>query len=191
VSTSSVYSRIKRRETTSPRATLAIILAVIIILATAYAVTETILALTGQQPLLADPDQMGTAVVGLASYTPSIVIAAGVLAVLLGLLLIVAAFRAGRRPRHVLDTDRVVTVVDDEVIASALARSAAFQAGIDPDNTRVEVSRRRATIRLTPTSGTAVDRDPVTQTAGQQLQGYGLTPTVKPKIVVERSKVGA
>ena len=186
-----MYSRIKRRETTSPRATLAIILAVIIILAIAYAVTETILFLTGQPQLLASPEQMGTAVVGLSSYTPWIVIASGVVAALIGLLLIIAAFRAGRRPRHVLDTDRVVTVVDDEVIASALARSAAFQSSIDPDNARVEVSRRRAVIRLTPASGSSVDSQPVTQTATQQLDGYGLSPKVKPRVVIEKGKVGA
>lgn len=191
MSTSSVYSRIRHRETTSPRATLAIILAVIIILAIAYAVTETILALSGQSPLAASPDTMGTALVDLSSMAASVLIAAGVIVAIIGLLLIIAAFAPGRRPRHIVQTDRVVSIVDDEVIASAIARHAAYEGNVDPDNARVSVSRRRAIVRLTPASGTAIGAAAVNQVASQQLDGYGLRPTLKSKVVIEQGKVGA
>jgi len=192
MSTQSVYSRIIHRETTSPRATLAITLAIIIILLIAYAVAETILSLIGQPSLLASPADMGIALVNAPNYLAGVMIAVGILAVLLGLILMIAAVKPGRRPRHVLDADRVVVVVDDEVIGSALARHASYEGNIDPDNARVSVSRRRAVVRLTPASGTSIGVPAVDRVVTEQLERYGLRPTIRSKVVVdERGKVGA
>ena len=191
MSMDSIYRRITRRETTSPRATLAIILAVIIILAIAYAVTETILSLVGQPALAATPDEMGAAIAGLSSYEPGAVIAVGVIAAIVGLVLIVVAFKPGRRPRHIVQAERIVSVVDDEVIASAVARHAAYEGNVDPDNARVSVSRRQAVVRLTPSSGTSVEVPSVNRVASDQLAGYGLRPAVKSRVVIEKAKVGA
>jgi len=192
MSTQSVYSRIKHRETTSPRATLAITLAFIIIVLIAYAVTETILSLVEQPPLLANPEGMGTALVNVPTYLAGVMIAVGIIGAMIGLILMIAAVKPGRRARHVLDSDRVAVVVDDEVIGSALARHASYQGNIDPDNARVSVTRRGAVVRLTPASGTSIAVPAVNQVVTEQLDGYGLRPTLRSKVVVdERGKVGA
>lgn len=191
MSTSSVYSRIAHRETTSPRATLAIILAVVIILAIVYAVTETILSLVGQPPLVGTPEDMGRAIVGVPGYPAGTVITAGVVAAIIGLILIILAVKPGRRPRHVMQTDRIVSIVDDEVIASALARHAAYEGNVDPDNARVSVSRRRAVVQLTPSSGTSIGAPAVNQVTTQQLESYELRPSVTSRVVIEKAKVGA
>jgi len=190
-STERIYKRIRRRETTSPRATLAIILAIVLILAIAYAVTETILALVGAAPLIAAPPAMGTAILGLTSYSAAPVVIGGVVAVLVGLLLIIAAVRPGRRPRHPLASERVLTVVDDEVIASALARTAALEGGVDPDHARVSMSRRSALVRVTPASGASTPTSAITAAVSWQLDGLGLTPTPRAKTVLDRARVGA
>jgi len=189
--TERIYSRIRRRETTSPRATIAIVLALVLVLAIAYAVTETVLSLAGAEPLIAAPPEMGSAVAGLASYDTTPMIVGGAIAALVGLVLVIVALTPGRRPRHLLDSERVATVVDDEVIASALSRTAALEGGVDPDNARVSVSRRSALVRLTPASGASVPQAAVTDAVTRQLDGLGLTPTPRAKTVLDRARVGA
>lgn len=187
-----LYSRITRRETTSPRSTLAIAVAVIVIALCVYAAVETVLSLIGQPPLLAAPADMATALVNLPGYPAGIVIAAGILTALIGLLLIIVSIKRGRRARRVIDTERIATVVDDEVIASALSRHASFEGNVDPDNARVSVSSRRALVRLTPTSGASVAKSSVNDVVTRELGAYGLRPALRSRVVVdERGKVGA
>lgn len=189
---SRVYKRVTHRETTSPRSTIAIVLAVIIILLCAYAATETLLSLIGQPPLLAGPQDMATALVNVPTYTAGVMIAAGIVTALIGLVLIIVAFKAGRRARHILATERIATVVDDEVIASALARHASYEGNVDPDNARVSVARRRALVRITATSGTRVDKTSVNNVVKEQLDSYKITPAVRSRVVIgEDRKVGA
>jgi Family of unknown function (DUF6286) len=190
--TSSVYSRIERRETSSPRSALAITLAVIVILLCAYAAVETILSMTNQPALLASPDAMAEAIVALPSYPSGILIAAGLLAAVIGLILIIVSLTPGWRPRHRLPTGRVVTIVDDEVIASALARQASFEGNVDPDNARVSMSRRRALVTLTATSGRKINAQPVQDAVAGQLSSFELSPSVSSKVVIgSERKVGA
>lgn len=187
-----LYSRITRRETTSPRSTLAIGVATVVILLCVYAGVETMLSLIGQPPLLSAPADMGSALVSLPTYPAGIVIAAGIIAALIGVILIVVSLKRGRRARRVLDTGRTATVVDDEVIASALSRHAAFEGNVDPDDARVSVSSRRALVRLTPASGTSVPRSAVNDVVTRELGTYGLRPALRSRVVVDdRGKVGA
>lgn len=63
---------------------------------------------------------------------------------------------------------------------------------MDPDNARVSVSRRRALVRLTAASGTSIDTASVNNTVAEQLDSYGVKPTLTSKVVVgEQGKVGA
>jgi hypothetical protein len=189
--TTPLYRRIRRRETRSPRSVLAITLAVLVILASAYAITEMVLHLADQPPLIGDMLTAATATAALADYDPGIVTAAGVLAALVGLLIMIAALTAGRRSRHVLDTPASSAVVDDAVIASALARHAASAGNVSADAVRVSVSQRHAVIRMTPSSGIEIDKAHVVAVAEEQLGTYGLTPSVRPRVIVEEAKVGA
>jgi hypothetical protein len=187
-----VYRRILRRETHSPRSLVAIVLAVLLIVALAWVATEIVIALLGGPALLVAPVDMVTATVGLADAPAAIVAAAGIAVAVIGLVLVLIALSPGRRARHVLASDRTAVVVDDEVIASALARHASVAGNVDPDNASVSVSHRRAVVHLTPTSGIPVDRDEVTAETERRLAGYGLSPAVSARVrISESGRVGA
>ncbi len=190
--TPAVYARIVRRETHSPRSALAITLAIVLIILIAWLGTEIVLALLGLPALLTSPANMLTFAFGLVDGPAGIVATAGVIAAVIGLVLIVVALSPGRRARHVLDTERAATVVDNEVVASALARHASHAGRVDPDNVTVSVSHRRADVQLTPTSGTPVDNNHITEAVTEQLASYGLRPTVLVRVrIAEQAKVGA
>ena len=186
------FGRISRRELHSPRSAVAISVAVVLILLCGWLGTEIALRLVGQPALLATPADLAAGAAS-ASTVPKptlAVIAAG--CGLLGLVLLIVAVTPGRRARHLIDSERAVTVVDDEVIASALAGRAARVGGIDPDNTRVSISRRLATVHLVPTSGQPVHRDPVLGAVRDQLDGLNLRPPLQSRVVVAvGGKVGA
>jgi hypothetical protein len=185
--------RIVRRETHSPRSALAIGTAILLALVCAYAVAEFLLHFLGQPPLVVAPADMLTALVGLpaAVAVPLLVLAGSVLA-LIGLILIVAALAPGRLARHVLDTERAATVVDNEVIASALARTAARVANISPDSVRATVSHTKAEVRVTPSTGLPIDPHAVSEAIDDQLAASPLRPRLRARVVIERhGKVGA
>lgn len=188
----SVYSRIQRRETHASRAVPAIIVAVILILALAYLVTEIVLAAFGQQPLLASPATMVQDIAKLSTVAIVWLTVAGIVLAILGLVLLTAALSAGRRSRHVLDDDRAVVVIDNEVIASALVRTTADTANIDPDRAVGSVSHRAAVVEVTPTSGVQLDKSEITTALRDQLQDWGLKPGLKPRLRIKKTgKVGA
>ena len=190
--TQSTYRRILRRETHSPRSVLAITVAVVLIVALLYLGTEIVLAMIGTRALLAAPLDMLDALAHLDDAPDGLVVGVGVGLLLIGALLIIGAATPGRRGRHQMSTERGLAVVDDEVIASALARHAAHAGDVDPDNTTVSVSRRVAGVHLVPTSGTRIRRDAVISTVAEQLEAFDLTPSLEPRIVVaERGRVGA
>lgn len=187
----STYTRIARRETHSPRSVLAIILAIMLILAAAYAITEIILAMLSKPALLVAPKDASQSLVDASTLPMGALIAAGIVLLVVGLILIVIALTAGRRARHVITTDRVVTVVDNEVIASALARHASYAGGTSPDNTRVSVSHRRAIVEVAAASGANAPSQAILDAVNEQLDLYGLKPGLKGKVNVKRAKVGA
>ena len=191
-SNATLYRRIARRETHSSRATPAIIVAVLAVVALAWLVTETILAATGQRPLLLDPAAMVAGIVALPSVLPAYLIGSGIVLAIIGVVLVVLALSAGRLGRHTIDDDRAVVVVHDEVVGSALVRTAADESSTDPDKAYATVSKRRATVRLTPSSGTTVDRDSVQRGVEERLQSFDLRPPVTSRIVIDKKgKVGA
>lgn len=185
------YGRIRRRETHSSRSASAIVVAVVLILALAYLVTEIVLAASGQQPLLVSPAQMVQDAAALPTAPLVWIVVAGVVLVVLGLVLLVLGLGPARRSRHVLPDERAVVVVDNEVIASALVRTAADADDLDPDRTVGSVSHRSAVVRVTPASGTTVDRDGIATALRDRLQQWGLTPSLKPRVQIEKAKVGA
>jgi hypothetical protein len=186
------YRRIARRETHSPRSTLAIVLAVIVIVVCLWFATEIVLGLLNQPPLLVSVPALASAIVAVPSVPVAFLWAFGAVAALLGLVLIVAAVTPGRTARHIVATEQTVSIVDNQVVASALARHAAFAANVNPDNVRVTVSHRRAIVRLVPVSGLPVDVAAVTRAVDEQLAGYRLSPGIRSRVIVNESgKVGA
>jgi hypothetical protein len=190
--TTALYRRIRRRETHSSRSGLAITLAVIVILTCSYGIVEMVLHLAGQPALINDMFGAANAAAGLAAYTPGIVITTGALTALIGVIIMIASLTAGRRARHLIDTEMTSAMVDNAVIASALARHAAQTGKVSPDNATVSVSRRSAVVTLTPTFGTAIDASAVTRAVHAQLDSYALTPKVRPRVIIkEQAKVGS
>ncbi|MFB2580809.1 DUF6286 domain-containing protein [Herbiconiux sp. P15] len=187
-----LYRRILRRETHSPRSLVAIVLAVLLILAFAWVGTEIVIALLGAPALLVAPRDMFTSAVNLVEAPAALVAAAGIVVAVIGLVLVIVALSPGRRARHVLNASRTAVVVDNEVIASALARHASFTGDVDPDNASVSVSHRRAVVDLTPTSGVPVDKAAVNEEVSRQLDSYGLEPRVTSQVrISESGRIGA
>lgn len=191
MSTDSSYPRIARRETHSPRSVLAIILAVIVILIAAWFGTEIVLSLLGRPALLVAPTDAEDAILSVQALPFAVLLGSGIVLAVVGLLLIIAALTAGRRARHVIQTDRAVTVIDNRVIASALARHASYAGNTSPDNTRVDVTHRRAVVHITPTSGTTADKAAIKTAVDEQLDSFGVQPPLRSKISIRTGKVGA
>lgn len=192
MSTTHLYRRLNRRETHSPLSGLAIVLAVLAILVLAYLGTEFVLRAFGFAPLLVAPQAIAQAVVDAPAYPAWTLIAGGIVAAIIGLVLVIVAVTGARRARHTLTSERAATVIDNEVIASALARHAASAAHTSADNTSVSVSHRTAVVRVTPASGTAVDAAAVTAAVDEQLRSYDLKPSIRSRVIIStEGKVGA
>ncbi|WP_105035252.1 DUF6286 domain-containing protein [Cryobacterium aureum] len=191
-STSATYGRISRRELHSPRSAAAIAVAIVVILLCGWLGTEIVLRLIDQPALLSAPADLVDGIAAASTAPLSLLVGIAVGCALGGIVLLVLALSPGRRARHVMVSERAVTIVDDEVIASALARRAARTGGIDPDNTRVSISRRLTTVHLVPISGQAVHRDTVLTAVRDQLDGLQLRPALQTRVVVASGgKVGA
>lgn len=191
-SVTSRYRRILRRETHSPRSTPAIIVAVMIIVACAYAGTEIVLDLVGQPALLVTPSDAVQTLAGLSDAPIGAVIAIGAAAAVVGLILVLVSMTPGRRAKHQRSTDRTAVVVDNEVVASSIARHVSRAAGVGPDNVRVGVTHRSAVATVTPTSGIPVDTDAANRSIIEQVERYGLSPRLSPRVAVSSDgKVGA
>lgn len=188
----SQYARILRRETHSPRSGPAITVAVVLILACVYAGIEIVLGLLGQAPLLVAPTDALQTLSGLADAPAGVVVIVGVIAAVIGLLLVLQAITPGRRAKHQRTTDRSAVVVDNEVIASSIARHVSYAAGVGPDNVRVGVTHRAATAEITPASGVPVDTSGAKQVIREQVESYGLSPSLSPRVsIAKQGKVGA
>jgi hypothetical protein len=70
-------------------------------------------------------------------------------------------------------------VVDDRVLASSLSTIARLVAGVGANRVRTSVSRRRAVIALTPTSGVPVDKERAAEAAGEALSALALSPRIR------------
>ncbi len=179
-----IYGRISRRELHSPRSAVAIIVAVVVILLCAWVGAEIVLLVINQPALLATPTELAAGVASISTVPASLLSTIALACALVAVVLLVTAVTPGRRPRHLIDSKRTVTVVDDEVIASALAGRAARVGGINPDDTRVSISHRLATVQLVPTSGQPVQSDSVQQAVQDQLDSLHLRPTLQTRVVV-------
>lgn len=190
--TTAGYARLRRRETHSPRSGLAITLAVVLVVVLAWVGTETVLSLLRLPALLIAPGAMARALVTVTSVPGGYAIASAAVLAVIGVVLVVAALAPARRARHTVHDDRLAVVIDNEVIASALARHASHAAGVDPDNTTVAVSHRRAEVSLIPSSGVPVAKDEVEAAVSRQLAQYQLVPAVSPRInISQNGRVGA
>lgn len=177
--------RILKRETHSSRAVASILAAVLVIALCVYALLETAVRAVGQPPWLVDPETAAEQVVALPNGVPPILLGVvGAVLLMTGLFFFLNAVLPGRRARHLLQDRRTAVVVDDEVIASALARRARVAANVSQEQVMVAVSRQQVQVDVRPTSGVPLSPDAVLAAVQDELRDMRLAPTPEVRINV-------
>lgn len=193
MSTESLYARIVRRETHSPRSVIGIIVAIAVLVIGLYLILEIALELFQLKPVLLAPstliENLAEPSTALAQFIPGAVIAAGVVVAIIGVILLIVGIAPGRRARHTVSSDRGAVVIDDVVIASSLARRAAAVSGISPDQVVVSVGKSTASIVVTPTTGTLIDESAVLADAKEHLSELAVQPAITATVSVRSSGV--
>ncbi|UCR88116.1 hypothetical protein [Mycetocola spongiae] len=187
----SYYRHTLRRELHSPRSTAAILVLIVAILLVAWIAVETVLRLLGSPALLIEPSALAEAIVETPKNPATALIAGGALAALLGLWLLALALGPGRRGRRSRNSRRAAVIVDDGVLASALAEVAAREAHLPPGQVRASVGRRDVFLRVIPTTGVPVDTPALTRAVADAVAEYDLNPTLGVRVhVAPRGTVG-
>ncbi|MGY4541590.1 hypothetical protein ACVWY0_001500 [Arthrobacter sp. UYNi723] len=183
--------RVVFRETHSSRAVVATVAAVLVMGLAGYGLLESAVHAIGQPAWLIEPQLAAERIVALPAGIPPLLLgASGAVVAMVGMFFLLNAILPGRRARHVLNgtgTSSAV-VVDDEVIASALARSARLAANVTPEQVMVVVSRRQIIVNVRPTSGVPVAEAAVLAAVQDELSGMSLVPV--PDVRVNISTVG-
>lgn len=180
--------RILYRETHSSRAVVASIAAVLVVVACAYGLLEAAVHAIGQPAWLIEPQTAAERLVALPSgISPLLLGAMGAVLAMIGLFFLLNAVLPGRRARHVLSSqgdgwNDPAVVVDDEVIASALARRARLAANVTPEQVMVVVSRRQVIVNVRPTSGVPVDGEAIRAAVDSELGEMALLPVPEVRI---------
>jgi hypothetical protein len=182
--------QILKRETHSSRAAASIIAAGLVIALCVYALLETAVRAVGQPPWLVDPQTAAEQAVALPDGVPPLLLGVvGAVLVMAGLFFFLNAVLPGRRARHVVLDRRAAVVVDDEVIASALARRARLAANVSQEQVMVTVSRQQVEVNVRPTSGVPLSRNAVLAAVTDELREMELTPAPEARINVASSGV--
>ncbi len=183
----SVLRTVVRRETHSPRTVAMLIVVVLLLLALAYAAVEIILHLVGAQPLLVGPGEALNALVAApTALMPVAFIVAGVVLAILGLLVLILALKPGRLSRHEMEWGDRAVVVDNGVVASALAQHLSNESGIARDDIVVGVAHRSVDVTVRPPVGIPVDEAQLRRIVDEEVAAYKLTPAVRTHLRVER-----
>lgn len=187
--TSPAYRRIVRRESHSPRTVAAIIAAVALIAGLVYLGIETTLDAAGAGPLLATPGQLAAWAAALPTEEPrALVVGSAIAAVLIGGSFLALGIAPGRLARHEMAADGRVAVVDNGVIASALATHLSAEAGIPRDDITVGVAHRSVDVSVRPGFGDAPDPEPLRRIVEAEVEGYRLSPPVKTRVRIAHER---
>lgn len=183
-------SRILRRETHSSRAGAAVIAAVLVIVLCLYALLEAGVRAVGQPPWLIDPTTAAGRIIALPEgIFPLLLGASGAVVAMVGLFFFLHAVLPGRRARHLLRDRRTAVVVDDEVLASALARRARTAANVTQEQVMVVVSRQLVVVNVRPTSGSRVSEEAVLTAVRAELEEMSPVPMPSVRVNVASSGV--
>jgi hypothetical protein len=183
--------RVVRRETHSPRTVAMFAALIILIAALVYVGIEITLRLLSQPALLLGPAAGFAWLVGLPTAQPvGLVVFGGVVIAVLGVVFIVLALTPGRLSKHEMQWDDRAVVVDNGVIASALAQHLSDETGLARDRITVGVAHRSVDVTVRPGAGVPLDRDRVREMADAEIARYRLVPTVKTRVRVQQSAEG-
>lgn len=186
--------RITYRETHSSRAAVSVAAAILVLVLAAYGVLESGVHAVGQPAWLIEPQVAAQRIVDLpAGISPLLLAVIGAVLAMLGLIFLLNGLLPGKRARHLLAGGRgerlPAVVVDDEVIASSLARRARLAANVTPEQVMVVVSQRQVLVNVRPTSGVPVDQDAVLAAVQDELERMMLEPVPVARVNVTASGV--
>ncbi|MGO4857206.1 DUF6286 domain-containing protein [Arthrobacter sp. 2MCAF14] len=182
--------RILKRETRSSRAGMAGLAAALVIAACVYALLESALRAIGQPPWLIDPQTAAERLTALpGGISPLLLGALGGVVAMVGLIFFLNAVLPGRKSRHLLEDPRTGVVVDDEVIASALARAARTAANVTQEQVMVVVSQRLVVVNVRPTSGVPLHEERILAAVEDELQKMAPSPMPSVRVHVATSGV--
>ncbi len=187
--TDSVLRTVVRRETHSPRTGAMLLVVVLLILAAVYAAVEIVLALAGRQPLLVAPAAAVEALAALPmTVAPAGLIAAGAVIALVGVVVFAVGVSPGRLSRHEMAWGDRAVVVDNGVVASALAQHVSTASGIARENVVVGVAHRTVDVTVRPPVGIPVEAERLRQIVEDEVASYRLSPSVRTRIRVDRPR---
>lgn len=177
--------RTGRRETHSPRSALSIVTAAVLLAAVLWLALELVLSATGNAALLIAPAELMQRTASLGTATvPAALTAAGIVIAVAGVAYVLAAILPGTKPRHVIENPRSAVVVEREVLASALARTARTMSRLAPEQVTASVGHRDVQVRVHPTSGKPVDQQAIQEAVDREVSGYSLARALKVTVVV-------
>ena len=169
-------ARVQRRETHSPRSAAMVVAVIPLIALIAYLATETVLVMAGAPPLIAAPADL---LRGISTASGAAMTAVGAALALAGVVLVVIAVTPGRLAKHTMSAaDGTIVVVDNAVIAAALAQHLSDALGMDRRRLTVGVGHRRVDVTVRPETGLDIDLDEVRAASESELATSRLSPPV-------------
>jgi hypothetical protein len=192
MSHSSNIRRINRRETHSSRAVASVVTAAILLLAILWLVAGLVLKATGNAALLVSPAELAQRVALLARNTlPAALTGGGIVVAIAGLVLVLLATLGGTKPRHVIDNPRAAVVVDNEVLAAAISRTACQTARLAPEQVSTRVGRKTVDVTVHPSSGLKLDEAALKEAVDAEVLGFALQRAVTLRVAItEKGAVG-
>lgn len=180
-----IYRRLVRRSLHRSRSVAVSVALVVTILAAAYIGTESVLAALAQPPLLLSPDAALAAVDKPGQW----VLVGAALLVVIALVLLGLALAPGRQGRHQMVNERMAVIVDDGALAGAIGAATAASARLPVTRVAGLVSRARADVRVTPTTGAPLDADALTASASALIDDLDLRPRLRPRVAIAANGV--
>lgn len=175
-----VLKRVVRRETHSPRTVVAIIVLVVATLAAIYTGVEVVLYIFGFGPFLVTPGAAMAWLTMLPDEVPkAAVVVGGTVIAAMGLMLVWLAVGPGRRPKHELAGSSHAVVVDNGVIASAVAERVRRELDLSRTSVVVGIGHRSADVTVRPEPGQAINKARLREIAEAELAQYDLAPHVR------------
>ncbi|MBO1901733.1 DNA/RNA endonuclease G [Leucobacter weissii] len=190
--TDAVLKRVVRRETHSPRTVATVIVLIVAAAAAVLAGIEIVRRLLGAAPLLWSPGSALGWLAELPELQPAPAAAAGALLAAAGIGLLWFAVAPGRLARHRMEVSSHAVVVDNGVIASAVAEQVRREFDLSPGGVVVGIGHRAADVTVRPEPGQILDPSGVRAAAEASLAAHDLSPRLAVRARVRpRPETGA
>lgn len=172
-----------RRATHSSRAVTAVVVSLLALAATVYLLVELILSMSNRDPLLATPGQMlqDLPIVGERVIFPWLAVG-GIVAALIGLIILIKSFAPGTLGRHRVRTPRTAFIVDDSVLAAGVSAAVRQAGNLAPGQVTTSVDKSRVDVTVVPHAGRSVDEDVLRQAMDATVRDLDLYPNVRTRL---------